>query len=214
MDLHKLKRVDMDCLTLIMYVIITIALCGTCGPPKGSALLVCIWKERTVRLTELRTRDTKWHIIVLGGPGVKAGIGETAGFEKRLQEAADQLGVTVEHFQSNHEGKLLEFVHSSRDRASAYLVNPGGLVRVGESLRHTLKDAKKPTVEVHLDNHELSTQSIFAPSVLSIFSGLGLSSYLGGMAALVLALDDLDFLNPEGTGPLNRSHGAPRSLYT
>ncbi|WP_223565181.1 type II 3-dehydroquinate dehydratase [Agrobacterium tumefaciens] len=167
-----------------------------------------------MRLAELRKLDTKWHIIVLGGPGIKPGIGDLVEFQRTLQAAATQLGITVEHFQSNHEGKLLEFVHSSRDRANAYLVNPGGLVRVGESLRHTLKDAKKPTVEVHLDNRELRTQSIFAPSVLSIFSGLGQSSYLGGMVALVLALDDMDFLNPEGTSPLNRSHGAPRSLYT
>lgn len=167
-----------------------------------------------MRLADLRTRDTKWHIIVLGGPGVKAALGDMARFEMGLQAAGDRLGVTVEHFQSNHEGKLLEFVHSSRDRANAYLVNPGGLVRVGESLRHTLKDAKKPAVEIHTSNRELAGQSIFAPSVLSIFSGLGPSSYLGAMTALVLALDDIDFLNPDGTGPLNRSHGAPRSLYT
>lgn len=167
-----------------------------------------------MRLSDLRTGNTKWHIIVLGGPGVRATLGDVDAFEKTLKEGASQLGVEVEHFQSNHEGKLLEFVHSSRDRANAYLVNPGGLVRVGESLRHTLKDAKKPTVEIHLQNQELAERSIFAPSVLSIFSGLGPSSYLGAMTALVLSLDDVDFLNPEGTGPLNRSHGAPRSLYT
>ena len=167
-----------------------------------------------MRLSDLRTGDARWHIVVLGGPGVRAELGDIKEFEKSLKESASQLGVEVEHFQSNHEGKLLEFVHSSRDRASAYLVNPGGLVRVGESLRHTLKDAQKPSVEIHLQNKDLGQRSIFAPSVLSIFSGLGPSSYLGAMTALVLALDDIDFLNPEGTGPLNRSHGAPRSLYT
>lgn len=167
-----------------------------------------------MRLSDLRTGNTKWRIVVLGGPGVRATLGDMDEFERTLQEWASQLGVEVEHFQSNHEGKLLEFVHSSRDRANAYLVNPGGLVRVGESLRHTLKDAKKPCVEVHLDNEELLQRSIFAPSVMTIFSGLGRSSYVGAMTALVLALDDVDFLHPEGTGPLNRSHGAPRSLYT
>lgn len=167
-----------------------------------------------MRLSDLRKGNTKWHIVVLGGPGVRATLGDMDEFEKALEEWASQLGIEIEHFQSNHEGRLLEFVHSSRDRASAYLVNPGGLVRVGESLRHTLKDAKKPCVEVHLDNGELRRQSIFAPSVLTIFSGLGRSSYVGAMTALVLALDDVDFLHPEGTGPLNRSHGAPRSLYT
>ncbi|OWV93601.1 type II 3-dehydroquinate dehydratase [Rhizobium sp. R693] len=167
-----------------------------------------------MRLSDLRKGKTKWHIAVLGGPGVRAILGDIGEFEKILKEGASQLGVEVEHFQSNHEGHLLEFVHSSRDRANAYLVNPGSLVRVGESLRHTLKDAKKPSVEIHFHNHELCQKSIFSPSVLSIFSGLGPSSYLGAMTSLVLALDDIDFLNPDGTGPLNRSHGAPRSLYT
>lgn len=164
-------------------------------------------------LGDLRTGSRKWHMVVLSGPNLRAEIGDVEEFEQLLQSFASQVGVSVEYFQSNHEGQLLEFVHSSRDRANAFLVNPGGLVRVGESLRHTLKDSQKPCVEVHLNNKELSEKSIFSPSVLSIFSGFGRSSYLGAMTSLALALDDIDFLNPEGAGPLNRSHGAPRSLY-
>lgn len=166
-----------------------------------------------MELKSLRSRDTKWRIVVLSGPNLGPQIERIGDLERTLQDWASQLGVEVEHFRSNHEGKLLEFIHASRAYADAYLVNPGGLVRVGESFRHALKDAKKPCVEVHLDNAELAQKSIFSPSVLTIFSGLGSSSYLGALTALVLALDDVDFLHPEGTGPLNRSHGAPRSLY-
>lgn len=167
-----------------------------------------------MRLSALRTGNRTWRIAVIGGPGVRAELGDMDAFEAFLKEEASGLGVEVEHFQSNHEGRLLEFVHSSRDRCDAYLVNPGGLIRVGESLRHTLKDAKKPCVEIHYDNADLRQKSIFAASVMTIFSGFGRSSYVGAMTSLALALDDIDFLNPEGTGPLNRSHGAPRSLYT
>jgi 3-dehydroquinate dehydratase-2 len=107
----------------------------------------------------------------------------------------------------------LEFIHASRERADGFLVNPGGLVRVGESFRHALKDSKKPCAEIHMVNAELAQKSIFSPSVLSIFSGLGASTYLGALTALTLALDDKDFLHPEGDSPYNRSHGTPRSLY-
>lgn len=167
-----------------------------------------------MRLSNLRTGSREWHIAVVGGPGVRAEIGDADPFEAFLQETASELSIEVEHFQSNHEGHLLEFVHSSRDRCDAYLVNPGSLIRVGESLRHTLKDAKKPCVEIHCDNAQLREKSIFAASVMTIFSGFGRNTYVGALVSLTLALDDIDFLNPEGTGPLNRSHGAPRSLYT
>ncbi|WP_318914528.1 type II 3-dehydroquinate dehydratase [Shinella zoogloeoides] len=133
--------------------------------------------------------------------------------EDLLQGWAADLGIEVEHFRSNHEGKLLEFVHEARERADAFLVNPGGLVRVGESLRHTLKDSKKPCAEIHMDNAELNKKSIFSDSVLSIFSGFGPSTYLGALTALTLALDEPSFLHPQGDSPYNRAHGAPRSLY-
>lgn len=166
-----------------------------------------------MQLKELRKSKTSWRIVVLGGPNLGPQMQQVGNLEELLQDWARDLGIEVEHFRSNHEGKLLEFVHESRERADAYLINPGGLVRVGESLRHTLKDSKKPCAEIHMDNAELGQNSIFSASVLSIFSGLGPSSYLGALIALTLALDDADFLHPQGDSPYNRSHGTPRSLY-
>ncbi len=166
-----------------------------------------------MKLSSIRNGTRNWKVVVLSGPNLSSRLDGIGNFEELLNTWASDLGIQIEHFRSNHEGKLLEFIHASRETANAYLVNPGGLVRVGESFRHALKDAKKPCVEVHLDNVELQKKSIFSASVLTIFSGLGKSSYLGALVALVLALDDKDFLHPEGTGPLNRSHGAPRSLY-
>ncbi len=166
-----------------------------------------------MELKELRSGNTKWRVVVLGGPNLGPQMQTIGNLDGLLQEWARDIGIKVEHFRSNHEGKLLEFVHESRERADAFLVNPGGLVRVGESLRHTLKDSKKPCAEIHIENAELGHNSIFSASVLSIFSGLGSSSYLGALVALTLALDDIDFLHPQGDSPYNRSHGTPRSLY-
>ena len=164
-------------------------------------------------LQSLRTSDKRWSIAVLNGPNTSREVGPAEAFEDELGAWADELGVSVQHVQSNHEGELLEFVHANAATVDGFLVNPGGLVRVGESLRHVLKDAKKPSLEVHQRQSELRGQSIFAPSVTGIFAGLGRHAFLGALVALTLGLDDLDFLNPDGTSEINRSHGNPRSLY-
>ena len=167
-----------------------------------------------MKLMNLRKDDRKWSIAVLDGPNVSRDLKSVGQFDALLKKWGLDLGVSIEHFQSNHEGKLLEFIHRSVATTNGYIVNPGGLTRVGESFRHALKDAKRPVVEVHFANQEVASHSIFSPSVTCIFSGLRQSSYLGAMVALVLALDDPDFLHPEGTGPTNIAHGTPRSLYT
>lgn len=164
-------------------------------------------------LKELRRNDSKWKIALVSGPNLGIALRSVPDFEGMVAGWAADLGVEVEHFHSNHEGELLEFVHASSARVNGYLVNPGGLTKTGESLRHCLKDAKVPAVEVHWDNKELLGDSIMAPTATSIFSGLGHLAVLGALTSLVLALDDMDFLHPDGVSEFNRGHGAPRSLY-
>ena len=163
-----------------------------------------------MRLAELRNGDQAWRIAVLNGPALTRLIG---GLDDRLTDWGEQLGVHVETLHSNHEGRLLEFIHASFETTDGYVVNPGGLTTVGESLRHALRDSRRPHVEVQLDKSFSPSRSIFAPSVTGIVSGLGAFSYLGALVSLVLSLDDEDFLKPGGTSDINRSSGAPRSLF-
>jgi len=166
-----------------------------------------------MNLKRLRTTERRWQIALLSGPNTSGQLHPIDEFERELSAWGDSLGIDVRLFHSNHEGKLLEFVHANAANLDGFLVNPGGLVRVGESLRHVLKDSKKPSVELHLNQAELRGESIFAPSVTAIFAGPDRHGVLGALVALTLALDDLEFLNPEGTSEINRSHGNPRSLY-
>ncbi|HEX5016607.1 MAG TPA: type II 3-dehydroquinate dehydratase [Actinomycetes bacterium] len=164
-------------------------------------------------LKTLRMTERRWEIAVLNGPNTLRQLQPADELDRELQAWADNLDIGVRSFQSNHEGLLLEYVHATAGEVDGFLVNPGGLVRVGESLRHVLKDAKKPAIELHIRQAELRGSSIFAPSVTGIFAGPDRNAYLGALVALTLALDDLDFLNPEGSSEFNRSHGNPRSLY-
>jgi 3-dehydroquinate dehydratase II len=166
-----------------------------------------------MKLSDLRGGDEAWRIAVLNGPALTRELAAIEDFDGRLAEWARQLGVHVEPFASNHEGRLLEYIHASAEQTHGYVVNPGGVTTTGESLRHTLRDCERPHVEVHLDKTTFdSARSILAPSVTGIVSGLGELSYLGALVSLVLSLDDADFLAPGGTSEINRSGGAPRPL--
>jgi 3-dehydroquinate dehydratase len=170
-------------------------------------------------LKAIRSSDRAWRIGVLAGPNLSRVM--LSGGEAAWDQLADQvvtwgeaLGVEVVPFQSNHEGRLLEFVHRENAGLDGYLVNPGGLIRFGESLRHVLSESGHPAVEVHLENlPQLGGESHFTASLIGICAGLREHSYLAALTALTLALDDPTFLHPDGDAPTNRKDGKPRSLY-
>ncbi|WP_231443654.1 type II 3-dehydroquinate dehydratase [Brevibacterium zhoupengii] len=164
-------------------------------------------------ISRLRAKGKKWNLALLSGPNTKRDIDSIEAFQTLLEDWGELFNVSIRHKQSNHEGHLLEFIHENASEIDGYIVNPGGLSTTGESLRHCLKDVKRPSVEFHWRNSELNGRSIFSPSVTAIFSGLGANGLKGAVVALALALDDVDFLNPDGSGEYNRSHGTPRSLY-
>jgi 3-dehydroquinate dehydratase-2 len=70
-----------------------------------------------------------------------------------LQKLAQDLGVRVECFQSNHEGAIIDFLQQDSSRAAhGVLVNPGALIRYAYCFRQALVDLNKPVVEVHMSD--------------------------------------------------------------
>jgi len=63
---------------------------------------------------------------------------------------AAELGLTVDFFQSNHEGALIDRLHQ-RDFDVA-IVNAGGLTHTSVSLRDALLSINRPFIEVHLSD--------------------------------------------------------------
>jgi len=76
---------------------------------------------------------------------------------KHLQMMAVRLDCEIEHFQSNYEGAIIDFLQLESSRSAAgVIINPGALVRYAYSLRQALIDLGKPTIEVHMsDIHRL-----------------------------------------------------------
>lgn len=70
-----------------------------------------------------------------------------------LQALAQELGVRVEFFQSNHEGAIIDFLQRDSSRAAhGVLVNPGALIRYAYCFRQALVDLNKPVMEVHMSD--------------------------------------------------------------
>lgn len=101
-------------------------------------------------------------ILVLHGPNLnllgrrdpaKYGATTLGEINAALAKLAEELGVRVEFFQSNHEGAIIDFLQRDSSRAAhGVLVNPGALIRYAYCFRQALVDLNKPVMEVHMSD--------------------------------------------------------------
>ena len=159
-------------------------------------------------LRVIRTGDRRWRIGLLNGPNMpNLGRREQARFgsvrslrelEDRVGQLAEALGVELSQtFASNHEGEILDWIHSQTDSLDGLLVNPAGLTWTGEATRHALYDSGLPVIEVHFANPSLRGKpSIFSDAAVGTCQGLRKHSYSAALVAMVAMLDDDDFAHP------------------
>lgn len=112
-----------------------------------------------------------------------------ADINQSLETLAEELGVTVECLQSNHEGVLVDAIQGAMGRAQGILINPAAYTHTSVALRDAIVAVALPTVEVHLSNiHQRETfrhHSYIAAVAIGQIAGFGADSYLLGLRALV-----------------------------
>ena len=99
------------------------------------------------------------RVLVLQGPNLNL-VGtrepEIYGYETLEQihagivVRAEELGLIVAFFQSNHEGALIDRLHERDFDVS--IVNAGGLTHTSVALRDALLSVQRPFIEVHLSD--------------------------------------------------------------
>lgn len=112
--------------------------------------------------------------------------------DRRIQTLARAEGASVETFQSNHEGAIIDRLHAARGRFDAIVINAGALTHYSFAIRDAIAAIALPVIEVHLSNiharDAFRRTSVIAPVVDGQIAGLGVHSYLLGLrAALALA---------------------------
>jgi 3-dehydroquinate dehydratase II len=106
--------------------------------------------------------------------------------------AAQAAGYTLEHFQSNHEGELIDAIHAARGRCVAIVMNPGAFTHSSYALADALAAYDGVKVELHLSNpsarEEWRRTSVVAPYVTGTVSGFGRAGYRLAVEAAVSKL--------------------------
>ncbi|MSP78699.1 MAG: type II 3-dehydroquinate dehydratase [Dehalococcoidia bacterium] len=141
--------------------------------------------------------------LVINGPNLNAlgkrdpaqyGTATLVDIEQRIRTYAREFKVTLEFFQSNHEGALVDYVQQHAEGADGIVINPGALTHYGLSLRDALADTRLPIVEVHLSNvyarEEFRHKSVIAPIAVGQISGLGWRGYLYALEHLVSVVQE------------------------
>lgn len=96
-------------------------------------------------------------------------------------DVAAELGLGIDHVQSNYEGDLVEAIHRARGRAAAIVVNAGALTHYAWSLHDALAAFDGPVVEVHLSHppgrQAWRSTSVVAPVASGSITGFGGDGY-------------------------------------
>ncbi len=112
--------------------------------------------------------------------------------QSHLRATAEPLGASLEFFQSNHEGELIDWIQEMAPRFHGLLVNAGGLTHTSVALRDALLAVSVPFVEVHLTNpyarEDFRRTSLLADIAVGVVWGFGPESYPLGLQGLIARL--------------------------
>ena len=109
-----------------------------------------------------------------------------------LKLLAKELGVKIDHFQTNDEGVMCERIHKAfNDDVDAVLINAGAWTHYSYGIRDALAILTCPIVEVHMSNIQAREPfrhvSVFSAIVKGQICGFGADSYLLALRAAVSA---------------------------
>lgn len=95
--------------------------------------------------------------------------------------AAQEHGLDVEHFQSNHEGEVVDAIQEARGRCAAIVINPGAFTHYSYAIADALATFEGVKVELHISNPSARETwrrtSVVAPYVTGTVTGFGRHGY-------------------------------------
>lgn len=137
-------------------------------------------------------------IMVINGPnlnmlGVREkdiyGLDNLESIEKMVEEECKNRMHTVEFFQINSEGAIIDIIHRAYfEKFDGIIINPGAYTHYSYAIHDAIKAVNVKTVEVHLSNihsrEEFRSKSVTASACIGQISGFGKHGYLLGIYAL------------------------------
>ena len=97
-------------------------------------------------------------------------------------------GISIDYFQSNIEGELINKLQEVDSTHDYILLNAGGYTHTSIALTDTVAAIKTPVIEIHISNiynrEEFRQKSLLSKNCIGVVCGLGLDSYKAAIASL------------------------------
>jgi 3-dehydroquinate dehydratase-2 len=138
-------------------------------------------------------------ILLLNGPNLNLlgtrepqvyGHDTLADVESRAIALGAARGVSIECFQSNHEGALIDRIQAARvDGTACIVINPGGLTHTSVALRDALAGVAIPFIEIHISNihrrEAFRHHSYLSELAAGVLVGFGVAGYAMAVNAAI-----------------------------
>ncbi|MCQ2461898.1 MAG: type II 3-dehydroquinate dehydratase [Clostridia bacterium] len=142
-------------------------------------------------------------ILVINGPNINMlgirepeiyGKGTYAELCETVKAYCEEKGVSVEIYQSNHEGCLIDKIQQARGTFDGIVINPAAYTHTSIALYDAVKAVGVPTVEVHItdpDERELFRKiSYIRPACIATVKGKGFAGYNEAVDILLEAANE------------------------
>ncbi|KAI0976705.1 catabolic 3-dehydroquinase [Xylaria arbuscula] len=129
-------------------------------------------------------------ILLINGPNLNLlgtrephiyGSTTLADVVSQAESQAATLGVTLQTFQSNHEGAIIDTIQAARENVDAIVINPGAFTHTSVAIRDALLGVDIPFVELHVSNvharEPFRHHSYFQDKAVAVICGLGTFGY-------------------------------------
>ena len=140
---------------------------------------------------------TMKKILIINGPNLnllgnreKTFYGDTSleRIKSLCAEKCKKDGIEPEFFQSNHEGEIIEKIHSVQNGFEGIIINPAAYTHTSIALLDALRATSKPKIEVHISNiyarEDYRRKSLTSEAVNGIICGFGENGYILAIEAM------------------------------
>lgn len=130
-------------------------------------------------------------ILVLNGPNINMlGIREPDHYGKetysdlvnKIESYCKEKHISVDFFQSNHEGALVDRIQQAYGNTDAIVINPAAYTHTSVAILDAVKSVSIPTVEVHIskveEREDFRQISYIRQACVKTITGLGTDGYL------------------------------------
>ena len=135
-------------------------------------------------------------IQIINGPNInllgkrEPTIYGSRSFEDFLNELRDRYPqVTIDYFQSNIEGELIDCIQQAGFEADGIILNAGAYTHTSIALLDAIRAVPAPVIEVHISNvharEEFRHRSMISAGCRGVILGFGLHSYRLALEALI-----------------------------